>query len=117
MRLLLKINTGLRNQPEAEALENRVTLELMAKHGKDNVRGGHFAQIADSHVDQDIKGRGAVGELLQHKLKTVGMDLSVSWGDAIDDFLAKALAFYDEGSPEEGSEELFASAFRLSRYA
>ena len=117
IRVVMQVNTGLRNQREAEAFENQVTVECMASYGKHNVRGGHFSFVNDNAVDVAIWGRGAASQLMQHKLQTVGMDVDAPWSVAIDSFLDSALEYYDEGGPEPLREVVFAKVFRLTRYA
>lgn len=116
LRVMHSINTGTQNGQQAEAMEDEVVVALMVEYGIDNVRGGHFSQTETIDVEPALRAYGVWDRVKQAQFRTVALDLESSWSDALDGFLDMALRYYDAGAPAELRDEVFAAAYRLTRY-
>jgi len=56
--VLRSIATGTQNEREALAIEDEVTVTLMAQHGIDRVRGGRFCHASPADVEAALISRG-----------------------------------------------------------
>ncbi len=116
IRRLHAINTGTRDGREAEYMEDEVTISLMIRHGIERVRGGHFSYPDPTLVEHQLRAKGAWERIAKAKHDRAPVETEDAWSDALDGFLETALAYYDEGSPWEQREAMFAAIYRLSRY-
>lgn len=117
VRRLMHADTGVDNYPAAEKLEDEVTLMLMARHGIDRVRGGHYCALAREDIDAALRAHGHWEHVRRSGMERVSFDTQASWSDALDAFLVQALRYYDGGYTDAQREAVFLEGCRLTRYA
>lgn len=116
IRMLHAVFTGTTDPSVALKLEDEMTLTLMEKYGIERVRGGHYVCVQQELVEKTLRAHGAWDRLKHAEYKLKGFDLEATWDDALEEFLSKALSYYDEGSPSDRLPELVASCYKLTRY-
>ena len=108
--------TGTSERSQAAKMEDEVTLALMLQHGADKVRGGQYANVSQELVDIALRSHGHWDKFKRRELDRQAFESEANWGEALDDFLRVALAYYDAGAPVEQCDAVFAACYRLTRY-
>lgn len=54
IKIIERISTPYYFSEPAERLEDKTTLRLMKKYGKDNVRGGHYCAVDQDIIDKEL---------------------------------------------------------------
>ena len=116
LRRIYAINTGTRDTHSAEAMENEATIALMSDHGIERVRGGHFCQSDQAKMEVALRATGAWDRIKQAQASRAAWSVDASWSEALDEFLNIAVQYYDAGAPENLRDNVFAAAYRLTRY-
>lgn len=116
IRLLHAVNTGTTSTPVALKLEDEMTIALMERYGIERVRGGRYTVLQQELVERTLKSHNVWDRVNQAELRSKGFDTQTSWGDAVDDFLAKALGYYDSDAPKDQVPDVFSACYRLTRY-
>lgn len=116
IKILHCVCTGTTNPREAEHMENEVTITFMLRYGIDKVRDGHFCHVKQEVVEATLRSRGVWDRINQAEFARQAFDTEASWSDALDNFLATALNYYDAGAQADQREAVFAACYKLTRY-
>ncbi|CAB3754820.1 MULTISPECIES: GIY-YIG nuclease family protein [Burkholderia] len=116
LRRVYAINTGTQDTHRAEAMEDEATIALMSEHGIERVRGGHFCKIDQAGTEADLRAKGGWDRIKQAQARKTAWGSDASWSDALDAFVNIAVQYYDAGAPENLRDDVFAAAYRLTRY-
>lgn len=116
VRIMHTIDTGTKNALEAELMEDEATLILMLRYGSDKVRGGHFTCIEQELTETQLRSRNMWERVKCAAMESQPFDIKTSWPEALDDFLAIALRYYDSDAPADQHEAVFAACYKLTRY-
>lgn len=116
VRALHCLCTGTSDRSQAARMEDEVTLELMLQHGADKVRGGQYIFASQELVDTALRSHGHWHRFRRRDLDRQAFESQASWGEALDDFLKVALAYYEAGAPADQHDVVFAACYRLTKY-
>jgi predicted GIY-YIG superfamily endonuclease len=116
VRRLHCVCTGTSDRSQAARMEDEVTLELMLQHGADKVRGGQYIFASQELVDSALRSHGHWHRFKRRDLDRQAFESQASWGEALDDFLKVALAYYEAGAPTDQRDAVFTACYRLTRY-
>lgn len=115
-QILHTICTGTKDGRAAELMEDEVTVTLMARHGIEKVRGGHFSDPDQASVEGHLRGHGRWEQIKKAQLSRESFNTEANWADALDEFLELALRYYDAGAPADLHDAVFSACYRLTRY-
>jgi predicted GIY-YIG superfamily endonuclease len=116
IRMLHSVFTGTTDPTVAMRLEDEMTLTLMEKYGIERVRGGRYVCVQQELVEKALRAHGVWDRLKLAEYRLKGFELEATWNDALEEFLSKALSYYDADAPSDRRNELFASCYKLTRY-
>lgn len=114
--LVFSFNTGTQSMCVAEQMEDQATIELMLRHGLENVRGGHFCAVSPQHVELALRSHGRWDAWRLAQLRAAPAQEQHNWDQDVRNFLQLIIQFHDrDDRTAEGEAAVYMAGLKLTR--